>query len=336
MKFKLVKSNSCSSRLELAGTGLSPESKDNIESIKKMMHNRTNTPSPLIELNEQEETVRDMIYKLEGKNVSLPTKPRIIESKCIEKIPIVSNDGSTGNSQMHLETKVDNLQHNIIESEIAEKLILEDNIKSNNTVNNHISVINAAQQHNSHDIRKEHQTKSMKIVRNVNVDLALPLSLPLLTTASNNKPIKDRENLARKASLSPLLKATSKENINENSDNNEFKLTKWHSIGKLESIEMVKNQDKRNHANDTSLNNNNKNNNNNENTHNKMPPPALKSSNSPSANKTTKMVNWSTVGKLDKEYIANDRRLIETKKYDEMEFEQFEVMGEHYDSLNSK
>ena len=331
MKFKLVKSNSCSSRLELAGTGLTPESKDNIESIKKIIHNRTNTPSPLIELNEQEETVRDMIYKLEGKNVSLPTKPRIIESKCIEKIPNVSNDGSSGNNQMHLETKVEHLQHNIIESEIAERLLLEDNIKTNKTVNNHISVINAAQQHNSTDTRKELQTKSMKIVRNINVDLALPL----LTNATNNKPIKDRENLARKASLSPLLKASSKENINENTDNNEFKLTKWHSIGKLESIEMVKNQDKRNQANDTSLMNINKNNNN-ENANNKMPPPALKSSNSPSANKTTKMVNWSTVGKLDKEYIANDRRLIETKKYDEMEFEQFEVLGEHYDSLNSK
>lgn len=318
MKFKLVKSNSCSSRLELAGTELASESKDNIESMKKMMHNRTNTPSPLIELNEQEESVRDMIYKLEGKNISGLTKPRIIESKCIEKIPF-GNDGSIANNRNFLEPKE---QQNINENEIAEQLLLDNNIKTNYTVNNHISVINAAQQHNSSEIRKGHQTKS-KMVRNINVDLALPL----ISNANNNKPIKDRENLARKASLSPLLlKTSSKENINENTEHNEFKLTKWNSIGKLESIEMVKNQDKRNQANDTNNNN-----------INKIPPPALKSTlNSPLSNKSTKMVNWSTIGNLDKEYIANDRRLIETKKYDEMEFEQFEVLGEHYDSLNSK
>ena len=53
--------------------------------------------------------------------------------------------------------------------------------------------------------------------------------------------------------------------------------------------------------------------------------------------KPIKMVNWSTVGvTLGKEYIANDRALVQTKVYDEMEFEEFEVMGEHYDSLNSK
>ncbi|CAO1374263.1 unnamed protein product [Diamesa serratosioi] len=320
MKFKLVKSNSCSSRLELAGTDL--ETKDNIESFKKMMNNRPNTPSPLIELNEQEESVRDMIYKLEGRSTSIPTKPRIIESKCIEKIQYVcgGGDGDGSGGRLKFELKE---EPNIIEHEIAERLMLDDNIKTNNIVNN-------AQQQKaafSDTVRKEHQTK-LKIVRNVNVDLALQL-VPNASNNNNNKPIKERENLARKASLSSsllLLGASSKENINED------KLTKWHSIGKLESIEMVKNQDKWNQTNDTNnvLNNNNK---------IIIPPPALKSSNqSPlTSNKvSTKMVNWSTVGKLDKEYIANDRRLIETKKYDEMEFEQFEVLGEHYDSLNSK
>jgi hypothetical protein len=51
-----------------------------------------------------------------------------------------------------------------------------------------------------------------------------------------------------------------------------------------------------------------------------------------------RMVNWSTVGSpLGKAYIANDRNLIQPKVYDEMEFEEFEVLSsEHYDSLNSK
>jgi hypothetical protein len=50
----------------------------------------------------------------------------------------------------------------------------------------------------------------------------------------------------------------------------------------------------------------------------------------------TKMVNWGTVGILSKEFFANDNKLIQIKPYDEMEFEEFEVAGEHYDSLNSK
>ena len=113
--------------------------------------------------------------------------------------------------------------------------------------------------------------------------------------------------------------------MNENESRNDSKLTKWDSVGKLESIEMVKKQEKKNQPlGKNSLKSSIE------------LPSALKSSNS-SSNKTTKMVNWSTVGKVDKEYFANDRTLVTGKKYDEMEFEEFEVLGEqHYDSLNSK
>jgi hypothetical protein len=54
--------------------------------------------------------------------------------------------------------------------------------------------------------------------------------------------------------------------------------------------------------------------------------------------KPVKMVNWGTVGTFNKEYIMNDNRLVHhhTKTFEEMEFEEFEVAGEHYDSLNSK
>ena len=316
MKFKLVKSNSCSSRLELAGTG-SPNPKifdqEMIKAIEMKM-NPSRTPPPTTE---EEETVRDMIYKLEGKKEGILNIPRIIESKCIEKIYPENNrvdDTVTINNQMIEIPKVEELKEEIVEHPSN----LETNLLSDSvTVNNHISYT-AAPMLKKEDANYYPEEKS-KVVRNRNVDLAFSASLQ----QGNNKPIKDKENLARKVSSS-MSKLSSKENVNENESRSDSKLTKWDSAGKLESIEMVKKQEKKNQP----LGNSAKS--------SIELPSALKSSNS-TGNKTTKMVNWSTVGKVDKEYFANDRTLVTGKKYDEMEFEEFEVLGEqHYDSLNSK
>lgn len=262
MKFKLVKSNSCSSRLELTGTGLEKGNFDATEEMKNIIHSQIESSSSEIEhkkdLAEHEDTVKDMVSRLESKAFVVPTKPRIIESKCIEKATKDSSPKLTVNHQTFIE-KVNDVV----------------------TVNNHT---------NSGSNPQDEATLKTKVVRNKNVDLAMAA-----VVAKRNEHLKaskagavDTENLAS-AELSHIKK--------------------WGNICKMESVEMVKHQDKE-----------------------------LKSAQkSSSGEKPTKMVNWSTVGSvLGKEYIANDRSLIQTKIYDEMEFEEFEVMGEHYDSLNSK
>lgn len=337
MKFKLVKSNSCSSRLELAGTGLLNETKMDGEVTERLKNIIHRTPSPVIDAVESEETVRDKVYKLEHNKVNTPSMPRIIESRCIEKI---YNEKNTENLKKNFEQteKEKLLRHEddyvMINNQTIEYVEPDD--KSGKpgseatkvvTVNNHITITaQSNKQDNNHSsgiLQNTTKSAKTKVVRNKNVDLALAA---MANKNLNNKPIKDKENLARKASssadLSSLKKSLSRDSLNEMVDRKSDppKMTKWDSIGKLETSDKnhsVENGTQSKNSNPTEL------------------PSAMKSPNSAS-NKTTKMVNWSTVGKLDKEFSINDKRLIQTKKYDEMEFEEFEVMGEHhYDSLNS-
>lgn len=285
-KFKLVKSNSCSSRLELTGTGLEKGHSDTMEEMRKIIHTpRDSSPSDdKKDFDEHEETVKDMVSKLESKNaVVVPSKPRIIESKCIEKVAKELSPKAT------------------VTATASDRVVTSPS-ESSVTVNSHT---NSGSSH-PHD---DAEAKQTKVVRNKNVDLALASVTRRHEHLKNPKASSgDTENLAQKESLNEMP-------------------AKWSSICKMESVEMVKNQDKMNvrptNQSDSPL------------------PPALKSAQKSTANgdeKHVKMVNWSTVGSpLGKEYIANDRNLIQTKVYDEMEFEEFEVMGEqHYDSLNSK
>lgn len=281
-----MKSNSCSSRLELTGTGLEKGNFNATEEMKNIIHNhRDSSPSDdnkKASASEHEESVKDMVSRLESKNVA-PTKPRIIESKCIEK---VSKDLSS--------TKV-TVNHQTFEKVKAETV----------TVNNHISSALNSGSNSPQDDPVEATVSKAKVVRNKNVDLALASVTKRNEHLKNPKASSgDTENLAQKESLKSLPELAN------------VKQSKWSNICKMESVEMVKNQDKINI---------------------KSHPNHHIEASAPKSMTDIKMVNWSTVGSaLGKEYIANDRSLIQTKIYDEMEFEEFEVMGEHYDSLNSK
>jgi len=324
LKFKLVKSNSCSSRLELAGTGLERsylESK--AEEMRNIIHG-----SDLQQQQHEEETVKDMIYRLEGRQPSSAAaassqKPRIIESRCIEKPQKLTINNQT--------TTTSGTTKSIISDTISEKDVNLQTV----TVNNHISVVASNDEHanENHDVPMPPPLPTIndelpqqilqsdsgnesgngrmskpKVVRNKNVDLALASLVERRNENNARLNAMTVEHLARKGAS-----ATTKES------------NKWgNNICKMESVEMVKShQDKINncaHIRDVSAQ--------------KQAPTAMSVADE---KQPIKMVNWSTVGNLGKEYIANDRRLIETKAYDEIEFEEFEVMGsEHYDSLNSK
>lgn len=276
--FKLVKSNSCSSRLELTGTGLEKSHFTAMEEMKNIIHSQRDSSPGDDKKDLSEETVKDIVSKLESKSV-VPTKPRIIESSCIEKVRRESSPKVTINHQTFEKVKT--------------------TPNENVTVNNHISVLNSGSNSLQDEIVDVNVAKP-KVVRNKNVDLAMA------SVAKRNEHLKnpkassgDTENLAQKETLL---------------DSTNIKTAKWSNICKMESVEMVKHQDKINiksHPQTEAF--------------------------TPKSMTDIKMVNWSTVGSaLGKEYIANDRSLVQSKIYDEMEFEEFEVMGEHYDSLNSK
>lgn len=283
LKFKLVKSNSCSSRLELTGTGMEKGNSDAMEEMRRIIHNQSDSSPDEDEkdLDEHEETVKDMVSRLESKASSVPSKPRIIESRCIEK----ASKELTINQQTFEKVKI--APHDYV------------------TVNNHA---NSGSQHPQEDGEAK-----PKVVRNKNVDLAMA-SVTRRNEQSKNVKASDMENLAHKES-SPTMPEPS-----------HVRQAKWSNICRMESVEMVKNQDKINNCAHIKSH-----------PHVEAPPKSAQKSMTGAEEKPIKMVNWSTVGNtLGKEYIANDRSLIQTKIYDEMEFEEFEVMGEHYDSLNSK
>jgi hypothetical protein len=307
--------------LELAGTGNEINA---LEEMKNIVHGHREQSFDEEEDDlEQEETVKDMIYKLETKNFA-PTKPRIIESKCIEK---VSADAKVTINNQSLE-KLNLSDASSLSSSVALNI---DSGNENVTVNNHISLLNNSKPFNQDD-NVAAATAKPKIVRNKNVDLAL--------AAINKNKIKESAKnpmgyVSESDELELLIMAQNNENRSDTNESVSLKSSK--NVCKMQSVEMVKIQDKINSAQIK-----------NSNSHVQavgevlMQKSILSSSLSSSSNdgteeKPVKMVNWGTVGVIAKEFIANDNKLIHVKPYDEMEFEEFEVAGEqHYDSLNSK
>lgn len=293
---------------------------------------------------EHEETVKDMIYKLEAKNFSA-TKPRIIESRCIEKVPrdakvTINNQTFEGTSE-----KSSNLNSPLSPSSLIQNAYSIDSSSENVTVNNHISILNgttepiAESQNNTKMTQSSESVEIVKstngnkvssakpkIVRNKNVDLAM------IAVNKKNDVMKNPKGLCNSVDIKslPLAHNHSNNDIQEipnNHHNHERK--SWDiSASMMQSVEIVRHQDKINCSHSVK-------------SHTAAVEEQDKSlvddqQQQQQLQPTVKMVNWGTVGILNKEYFANDNKLVQLKPYDEMEFEEFEVAGEHYDSLNSK
>lgn len=247
-----MKSNSCSSRLELTGT--LPRDQKNKLAI---------SPEPLSELT-AEESVRELVNRLEVVTTNQTNIPRIIESKCIEKVNLPIPDELTINNQ-YFDTK-----SNV--SDPADSI-------THVTVNNHITL---------------KTPNKNKLQRNKNVDLAYQNGKVM-----SSKPVKEMENIVKqnldKSNQSPSANHQTFEEAKE------MFSTAFDNISKVEDRlkdELVGH---------------------------------------PTNNR---LVKWESINtKFDEKFfIANDLKLKEQKKYDEMEFEEFEVYDprhECYDSLNS-
>lgn len=303
---------------------------------------------------EHEETVKDMIYKLETKSAST-TKPRIIESRCIEKVFHATNNAqlSKDNSKVIINNQVVDAEKSKVPmtssspspTTSASTFIIPPSslsiIDPHNeyeeyvTVNNHISISSKTSELNNpptilqHEngtendsMSKVHAVLKPKIVRNKNVDLAL--------LAAVNKKTENGKNLKGLSSSDTESIFSQNDSLNEHEISNAvIKTSRNNNISKMPSVEMVRHQDKMNSSSPFFQHH---------------PSDAQEKSlmtiisTNKTEDKPVKMVNWGTVGTINKEYIMNDNRLVHhrAKTFEEMEFEEFEVAGEHYDSLNSK
>lgn len=289
MKFKLVKSNSCSSRLELAGTNIQ-EQKQKLADLNSIDIYQNSSQA----LNEfPEESVRSLVNRLETGKINQTTAPRIIESKCVEKMDR-EKALVTINSQL-IEAKNDRLGSVDLITQV--------------TVNNHISFAKVAGNTAQSTAVTDYNNKN-KVCRNKNVDLAFSSnkSVPknLLNSELNYKSL--NENLNNFNDVKEILLQKIEENENEKFNKNKM-------FEKGIQVKLTKNI----------VSNNNK---------------FLDAERKVSDVNSPRMVKWESLSKFDdKFYVTNDVKLKDKKKYDEMEFEEFEVLDPHsecFDSLNSK
>lgn len=287
MKFKLVKSNSCSSRLELAGTNIQ-EQKQKLADLNSI-HLYQNSSKALEEF--PEESVRSLVNRLETGTINQTTAPRIIESKCIEKM---DREPVTINSQL-IEAKNDRVGSVDLITQV--------------TVNNHISFAKVAGNTQSTTVLDNNNKN--KVCRNKNVDLAFS------SNKSVTKNLQDSEfnDKSSNENLNNNFNDVKEILLQKNEENQNEKFNKNKMFEKSIQVKLTKNIES----------NNNK---------------FLDAERKVSDVNSPRMVKWESLSKFDdKFYVTNDVKLKDKKKYDEMEFEEFEVLdpnSECFDSLNSK
>lgn len=356
--------------MELAGTGLEKnldilnvvdEMRDIVHGQRRQLHeeqeDERENDVKLGENLEHEETVKDMIHKLETKNFSAPTKPRIIESRCIEKVHPTSS-ASTAKEKDSYKVAINNQASSFIAPSMLSNIDPKNDYEEYVTVNNHISISSKTSEQNNPTILMMHEnggsnissnssscenvskiqsssTTKPKVVRNKNVDLAL------LAAVNKKKEIEKNPKGFNSRDIENIF--VQNDNHNEHENSKAFIKTSRNDACKMQSVDMVKHQDKLNSSSNHTKSHQQQLNSQTSDAHfvassEKIVASSSLSSSNKMEEKPVKMVNWGTVGIFCKEFVANDNRLVQqqVKIYDDMEFEEFEVAGEHYDSLNSK
>lgn len=296
MKLRLIKSNSCSSRLELTGL----DDHHHHHRLNKAV-SRNRSVSHL----EQEDTVRNIIQRIESNQMCEKRVPRIIESKCIEK---TNGDSGVG---MAMKCKAPSFHSNgsnnhfgriLTKSQSAERLGPME-ILSHVSVKNHINSCGSL----ASIVERPSPTptsKSNVLPRNKNVDLALEINKGIVSKTSKDKANKT----TRKEATVPLNAIDSIKMKNTSSN------TATVRPQMLSKNELQEKLIKENHkaimqdlckavarCDDDQSNGN--------------------------VNQKSRLAKWETLSSFDeKNYLANDVALKQKLKYDEIEFEEFEVI----------
>uniref|UniRef100_A0A182NKB7 Uncharacterized protein n=1 Tax=Anopheles dirus TaxID=7168 RepID=A0A182NKB7_9DIPT len=376
VKFKLVKSNSCSSRLELAGTGktppdlLRPNGRMRGRHILPEEHSTRCTAEATIE--EPEESVRDMVSRLENGSATLTTrtvnKPRIIESRCIEKYepePAITinnqttvETGGVGGRKSPAEPVTVNNHINVVQQPVATSvpqpppipgpLVIPPLLKGGAPVktadaaaSETASAPTAPSIHGATSMERPH-----KVCRNKNVDLAFAATMRQLA-GINGGTGTVKPSSAVKKSPSQVSIVGEANSHDQQPSPPESAPSSAASVTKTVTFNFTNGSSTDAHTHEG------------EETHQQhsngattatvdqsenLRPSAIAEQRKADELTSPKLVNWSSIGRFDeRQYFANDRKLIEKRKYDDMEFEEFEVLdpnappsSEHYDSLNSK
>lgn len=268
MKLRLIKSNSCNSRLELAGTRF------NDGPLHKFCsRNRS--------ISTTEDTVRNIIQRIETNSMQEKRVPRIIESKCIEK---AATEASKLKSSAYRKDHLDGM------SKSMERLGPIE-ILSQVNVKNHINAIGMkASSCNSiaGKISKE------ILPRNKDVDLAIQMNLKVNKDKDKPKALKkdilppnDKSNGDHRSGKTGPITATIRPTSLLTKAELEERLLKENHKAILEDLckAVARSEEEK--------------------------------------SKKTNLVKWDS---LEKNYFANDVALKRKPKYDDIEFEEFEVI----------
>lgn len=280
MKLRLIKSNSCNSRLELAGTRF------NDGPLHKFCaRNRS--------ISHTEDTVRNIIQRIESNALQEKRVPRIIESKCIEK---AASDASKVKPNSVRKDDLTGLSKSMDRLGPIE-------ILSQVNVKNHINAI-GLKANGSNLNQQQHPskpTKEMLVPRNKDVDLALHMNIK-----ANNKD-KTKVIVPKKEISNSTIALTKKEKAN-----GDIRSGKTGPItatvrptSMLTKAELDERALKENHK--AILED--------------LCKTVARSEEEKS--KRNNLVKWDS---LEKNYFANDVALKRKPKYDDIEFEEFEVI----------
>jgi hypothetical protein len=253
-----------------------------------------------------EESVRTLVNRLETGAINLSSTPRIIESKCIEKMTVTPPNSSSSSTTSSTENFTINNQLASGHVDLITQVTVNNHINLSTTIgNNSTSKPTTVTTVTMGDISCSNNSK--KVCRNKNVDLAFNMQN---LTPSTTKSVKDIENIVKQS-----IDSNSVNQYQTFEEAKEILTTAFENIKKSEERLRQENEQQEQQQ------------------QHQIDVPEQRDQ---------KYVRWDNrqagVKFDEKFYVANDTKLQVQKKYDEMEFEEFEVLdpktGEMYDSLN--
>lgn len=289
MKLRLIKSNSCNSRLELTGTRFNDGPLH-----KHCSRNHS--------VSHQEDSVRNIIQRIESNSMQDKRVPRIIESKCIEKAVI----DASKSKQMHTYRNDD-------VSDVSKSMELLSQVSVKNHING-VGMKMDKMNHSHNNINNignagdKSQSKENLVSRNKDVDLAIQMNQKYnekLTSVPSKMDLTfASEKCKSRKSSGQMATTTSSSNTKPSPITATVRPTSVLTKAELEEKKLKEN-------------------------HKAILKDLCKAVARSEEEKTKKRAldKWEVSDKTyEKNYFANDAALKRKPKYNDIEFEEFEVI----------
>lgn len=326
----------------MAGTGLDEQQLRHNQALMQNIHQYDDdSASPDGHVRNAEESVRTLVSRLEyGHIQARQSKPRIIESRCIEK-HTESARNPQQQEQSPLMTSATTTAAATTSEELARLKPVADLI-AQVTVNQHIASFASPALVAAHNkIPAPAAATTAKLGRNRNVDLAISLSANLNAAKENLKGTSQTTVAAlsvagalpshkQVVNNKPAHQQIIYERCDKSTTTSTTVAASEMSGGGGIVVDVIANK-RPNGIKDT--------------VDNSSGHAGQDADNATTMSTSQRLVKWNTLSKFDeKNYVTNDAKLKQKPKYDEIEFEEFEVFdpnnphtnSECYDSLNDK